>query len=369
MTGARLEISDVTVRFGDRVVLDRVSLTVAPGDVVALLGPSGSGKSTLLKVIAGIIRPEAGHVEIAGTDVTDVPTHRRHVGMVFQDNQLFPHRSVVDNVAFGLQMQGIDRRTRHRRAAELLEQVGLAGFGGRSVTALSGGEAKRVALARTMITEPLVVLLDEPLTGLDRALHDRLAADLRAVLTAAGTTGVLVTHDHDQAAALDARIVELRELSAVGSTTPFRVLELRPGATHDLRRRVLRAAMPDADVRFDGDDLPTTVHLGVASDDQVLAVSTWVRAPFPDRPDAAAIQLRGMATDPAMQGQGLGAMLLDAGVRRARASGADVVWARARSTALAFYLDRNFDAVGDEFDDETTGLPHVLVVREFDRTR
>ena len=217
MTGAPLDVRDVTVRFGERVVLDRVSLEVASGDTVALLGPSGSGKSTLLKVIAGIISPESGSVHIANSDVTRTPTHRRQVGMVFQDNQLFPHRSVVDNVAFGLQMQRVDRRTRHRRASELLEQVGLAGFERRDVTALSGGEAKRVALARTMITDPVVVLLDEPLTGLDRALHDRLATDLRAVLTAARTTAVLVTHDRDEAAAMAARSVELHALSALGS--------------------------------------------------------------------------------------------------------------------------------------------------------
>jgi thiamine transport system ATP-binding protein len=368
MTGATLQVADVTVRFGERTVLDGVSLTAASGDTIALLGPSGSGKSTLLKVIAGIISPDGGRVEVDGVDVTDVPTHRRHVGMVFQDNQLFPHRSVVDNVAFGLQMQGIDRQARHQRANELLEQVGLAGFGSRDVAALSGGEAKRVALARTMITEPLVVLLDEPLTGLDRALHDRLASDLRAVLTAAGTTAVLVTHDRDEAAALDARAVELRELSAGGSAPTLSVVDLRPGDTHDLRRRVLRATMPSADVTFDGDDLPTTVHLGITSDESVLAVSTWVRAPFPARPDASAVQLRGMATDPTMQGRGLGAMLLDAGVRRACASGAALVWARARSTALDFYLRHGFDVVGDEFIDATTGLPHVLVVHEFDAT-
>jgi thiamine transport system ATP-binding protein len=310
------------------------------------------------------VRPVEGSVAVGGTDVTRTPTHLRRVGMVFQDNQLFPHRSVVDNVAFGLQMHRIDRRVRHERANEWLERVGLAGFGPREVVALSGGEAKRVALARTMITEPLVVLLDEPLTGLDRELHDRLAADLRAVLTEAGTTAVLVTHDRDEAATMAARTVELHELG--DSTTHMRVAELQPRETHDLRRRVLRASVPSADVAFDGDDLPTTTHLGIMSGDTVVAVSTWLQAPLEGRPEAAGVQLRGMATDPAMQGRGVGTTLLAAGVERARAAGADVVWARARSTALAFYLAHGFVVVGDEFVDASTGLPHIVVVRQLD---
>jgi thiamine transport system ATP-binding protein len=216
MTGASVDVDQVTVRFGDRVVLDQVSLTMAAGDVVALLGPSGSGKSTLLKAIAGIVRPDSGTIAIDGRDITDVPTHRRHIGLVFQDNQLFPHRSVLDNVAFGLQMTGVDRRIRHLRADEWLDRVGLGGLGAREVAGLSGGEAKRVALARTMITDPRVVLLDEPLTGLDRALHDRLSADLRSVLVDAGTTALLVTHDHDEASMLAERSVGLQDLTDRG---------------------------------------------------------------------------------------------------------------------------------------------------------
>ncbi len=365
MTGASLEVTDVTVRFGERVLLDRVRLAVGSGDTVALVGPSGSGKSTLLKVIAGIVSPAAGSIRIAGADVTQVPTHRRQVGMVFQDNQLFPHRSVIDNVAFGLQMHRVDRRVRHERANQWLERVGLAGFGDRRVGALSGGEAKRVALARTMITEPLVVLLDEPLTGLDRDLHDRLAADLRAVLTEAGTTALLVTHDRDEAATIASRTVELHELGE-DLQMRFRVVELEAGDTHDLRRRVLRASTPSADVVFDGDDLPTTTHLGITSGDTVVAVSTWVRAAPPGRSDANAVQLRGMATEPEMQGNGVGALLLRAGVDRSRATGAELVWARARSTALAFYVAHGFTTIGDEFVDDTTGLPHIVVVHRLD---
>jgi thiamine transport system ATP-binding protein len=193
-------------------VLDRVSLAIPAGDVVALLGPSGSGKSTLLRVIAGIVAPDAGQVFVGGVDVTTTATHRRGIGMVFQDNQLFPHLTVLENVAFGPKMARASRATRHERASRWLRRVGLAGFEQRSVTELSGGEAKRVALARTLAAEPEVVLLDEPLTGLDRDLHDRLAVDLGELLRTTSTTALLVTHDRDEAATIAHRIVQLAEL-------------------------------------------------------------------------------------------------------------------------------------------------------------
>lgn len=193
-------------------VLDEVSLVVQSGEVVALLGPSGSGKSTLLRVIAGIVTPDGGRVLVHGVDVTERPTHLRGVGMVFQDNQLFPHMSVLDNVMFGPKMAGVARSERAERAAKWLRRVGLAGFEGRRVTDLSGGEAKRVALARTLAAEPAVVLLDEPLTGLDRELHDRLAAELGSLLRAAGATALLVTHDPDEAATIADRTVQLADL-------------------------------------------------------------------------------------------------------------------------------------------------------------
>ena len=209
---SRLEVDGVTVRFDGVTVLDGISLTVSDGEVVALLGPSGSGKSTLLRVIAGILVPDEGTVRLDGLDVGDVPTHRRDVGMVFQDNQLFPHRDVLANVAFGLKMAGVGREERNERADAWLARVGLAGFGTRPVTELSGGEAKRVALARTLIAAPRVVLLDEPLTGLDRELHDRLAVELGRILRDAGTTAVLVTHDPDEAATVADRVVALADL-------------------------------------------------------------------------------------------------------------------------------------------------------------
>ena len=207
-----LEVRELVVRFGDTVVLDGHSLTVADGEVVALLGASGSGKSTLLRAVAGLVPVTSGSIVIDGAEVTAVPTHRRAVGMVFQDEQLFPHLSVGDNVAFGLKMAGVPVDERRGRAAELLAMVGLAGFADRQVANLSGGEAKRVALARSLAPEPRVLLLDEPLTGLDRELHDRLVGEVAAVLRRVGTTAVWVTHDADEATAVADRVVHLDEL-------------------------------------------------------------------------------------------------------------------------------------------------------------
>ncbi|MBI4884814.1 MAG: ABC transporter ATP-binding protein [Actinobacteria bacterium] len=204
-----LAVTDVSIRLGDRKVLDHISIELANGEIVALVGPSGVGKSTLLRVIAGLLVADIGSIMLDGCDITALPTYRRHIGLMFQDEQLFPHLSVAGNVAFGLRMQRRPRAEVNRRVGELLTLVGLEGFGARGIERLSGGEAKRVALARALAPEPAVLLLDEPLTGLDRELHDRLVDDLAGMLRAANTTTLLVTHDQDEAAALADRIITL----------------------------------------------------------------------------------------------------------------------------------------------------------------
>ncbi|MFZ4811521.1 MAG: ABC transporter ATP-binding protein [Ilumatobacteraceae bacterium] len=202
-----LDVRDVCVRFGERTVLDRVSLTVGDAEVVALQGPSGSGKSTLLRVIAGLLAPDSGTIVSNGGDITTLAAHRRGIGLVFQDDQLFPHFDVAGNVEFGLRMHGMARAQRQARVAEVLSLVGLPDTHGRSVNSLSGGEAKRVALARSLAPEPPVLLLDEPLTGLDRELHDRLTDDLARLLRATRTSVLMVTHDADEAARIADRII------------------------------------------------------------------------------------------------------------------------------------------------------------------
>ena len=208
-----LQIRNITLRFGERVVLDRISLHVQAGEIVAVLGASGSGKTTLLRVIAGLETPGAGTVWLAGANISATPVHRRGIGMVFQDNQLFPHLSVAENVAYALRVQGTAAPERQRRVRAALELVGLADFEARAVGQLSGGEAKRVAVARALVAAPQVLLLDEPLTGLDNALHARLLADLSALLRARGTTTLHVTHNRAEADAIADRVVEIKNLA------------------------------------------------------------------------------------------------------------------------------------------------------------
>ncbi|WP_309116843.1 ABC transporter ATP-binding protein [Saccharothrix sp.] len=204
-----LGLRGVTVSYGSLVAVSDVDLAVGDGEVVALLGPSGCGKSTLLRAVAGLV-PASGSVTWDGSDLAGVPVHRRGFGLVFQDGQLFPHRDVAGNVAFGLRMHGVDREARRKRVDELLELVGLAGYQRRRVTELSGGEQQRVALARALAPRPRLVLLDEPLSALDRALREQLAVDLARLLREAGATALVVTHDHDEAFTLADRVAVMR---------------------------------------------------------------------------------------------------------------------------------------------------------------
>jgi thiamine transport system ATP-binding protein len=202
-----LAIRDAVVRYGSTVAVDGVSLDVAPGEVVALLGASGSGKSSLLRAVAGLEPLAAGTVSWGGEDLTSVPVHRRGFAMMFQDGQLFPHLSVAANVGYAL--AGRERGARDRRVGELLELVGLAGYGPRPVTALSGGQAQRVALARSLAAEPRLLMLDEPLSALDTGLREHLLGVLDATLQATGTPALYVTHDQDEAFAIADRVAVL----------------------------------------------------------------------------------------------------------------------------------------------------------------
>jgi thiamine transport system ATP-binding protein len=203
----QLRVEGVSVDMGGEVVLDDVSLVAPAGQITCVLGPSGGGKTTLLRAVSGLQPVTAGRIVVGGRDVTDVAVHRRGIGLAFQDRALFTHRDVAANVGFGLRMARWSSADIHRRVDEVLELVGLAGFGPRRVDRLSGGEAQRVALARALAPGPGVLCLDEPLGALDRVLHERLMVELRALFNGLSTTVVHVTHDQREALALADHLV------------------------------------------------------------------------------------------------------------------------------------------------------------------
>jgi thiamine transport system ATP-binding protein len=214
-----LSIRDLTVRFGATVAVDDVTLELETGQVLAVLGPSGCGKSTLLRAVAGLEASYAGSIAYDGEDLAGVPTHRRGFALMFQDGQLFPHQSVARNVGYPLRLRHAGRASIEATVAGLLELVGLPGLGERMPTTLSGGERQRVALARALAVSPRLLLLDEPLSALDANLRERLAGDLREILHLAGTTALLVTHDHEEAFAVADRMAVMREGRVVQSGT------------------------------------------------------------------------------------------------------------------------------------------------------
>jgi thiamine transport system ATP-binding protein len=204
-----LVIRDLCVRYGDVVAVADFDLDVASREVVTVLGPSGCGKSSVLSAITGIVEPAGGSICWGGIELRTVPTHLRGVGMMFQDNALFPHRDVAGNIGFGLKMQKQPKEFISHRVEEMLDLVGLPGLGQRGVDELSGGQQQRVALARALAPEPGLLLLDEPLGALDRDLRDRLADDLKEIFTRTGTTVLFVTHDRDEAARVGDRTVTM----------------------------------------------------------------------------------------------------------------------------------------------------------------
>ncbi len=218
-----LAVEHISKSFGDTAALHDLTLSVAAGEIVAILGPSGCGKSTLLQVIAGLLTPDRGDIRWEGNSQLQVPTHRRGFGLMFQDYALFPHRNVFENIAFGLRMMGLSRPEIQRRVSELLQQVGLPGLETRDVNTLSGGEQQRVALARALAPKSRLLMLDEPIGSLDRTLRDRLLVELRAVLQREGLTVLYVTHDQQEAFAIADRIVVLRAGHVAQIGTPQQI--------------------------------------------------------------------------------------------------------------------------------------------------
>jgi spermidine/putrescine transport system ATP-binding protein len=220
---AVLSARDLGKTFGVERVVDGVSLSLAPGEFFALLGPSGCGKTTTLRMLAGLERPSTGRVRLDGADVTARPANRRDVGLVFQDLVLFPHMTVAENVAYGLARAGVDRPERDERVASMLDLVGLAGFGERDPASLSGGQRQRVALARSLVTEPRVLLLDEPLSSLDRGLREELQTELTRIQREVGTAFLYVTHDQESAMTMADRVAVMADGRLVETGTPERL--------------------------------------------------------------------------------------------------------------------------------------------------
>src|ERR1700712_728606 len=207
LSGVRKVFSDRARRGHDVVAVEGADLTVADGELFAILGPSGSGKTTVLRMIAGFEQPTAGTIRLGGVDVTEVPARHRDVNTVFQDYALFPHMTVAQNVEYGLKVSGVAKAERRRRPAEAPDMVRLGDHGPRRPTHLSGGQRQRVALARALVGRPGVLLLDEPLGALDLKLREQMQVELQQIRRAAGITFVLVTHDQDEALILADRVV------------------------------------------------------------------------------------------------------------------------------------------------------------------
>lgn len=218
---AGLSVRGLAVTYGDLRAVNGVDLEVAAGEVVALLGASGSGKSSLLRAVAGLEDVAAGEVAWDGRSMVRVPVHKRGFGLMFQDGQLFEHRDVGSNIAYGL--TGLPRAQRGERVREMLALVGLPGFERRRVTTLSGGQAQRVALARALAPAPRLLLLDEPLSALDRALREQLATDVRTILRRGGTTALYVTHDQDEAMTVADRVGVMEAGRLLRLDTPQRL--------------------------------------------------------------------------------------------------------------------------------------------------
>ena len=225
MTETAIEFVDVIKRYGNATAVDRISFSIAKGELVTFLGPSGCGKTTSLRLIAGLELPTEGQVRIAGRDVSRDPASERNVGMVFQSYALFPHMTVLENVAYGPTIRGVAKAEARDRARAILDQVGLGGLEGRLPSELSGGQQQRVAVARAIVQQPDVLLFDEPLSNVDAKLRRKVRAEIRDLQQRFGLTAVYVTHDQEEALAVSDRIVVMKmgQIAQIG--TPSELYE------------------------------------------------------------------------------------------------------------------------------------------------
>ncbi len=260
-----LTLQGISKRFGEVVALRQTSLSIASGELLALLGPSGCGKTTTLRIVAGFEPPDTGRVYIGREDVTHLPPNRRQLGMVFQNYGLFPHLTVGENVAFGLKMRGVPRPEISRRVSEMLQTVRLPGMEGRYVSQLSGGQQQRVALARSLVTNPRIFLLDEPLGALDKNLREGMQFELRQLQRRLGITTILVTHDQEEALTMSDRVVVMNAGRILQIGAPVEIYE-RPrtrfvaeflGTANVLDAAVVSTGGPEGRIALLRDDAPT----------------------------------------------------------------------------------------------------------------
>ena len=249
-----LRLEGLAKSYGATVAVEAVDLEVGHGEFVSLLGPSGCGKTTILRMIAGLIEPTAGRIRLAGEDITAKPVHKRNLGYVFQSYALFPHMSVAENVAFGLRRRGRAEAEIESRVARALELVHLHGLGERLPRALSGGQQQRVALARAIVTEPTVLLLDEPLSNLDALLRDAMRVELKRLQQELGITTIFVTHDQAEALTLSDRIAVLNKgrLEQMGAPREIYHRPATPFVAGFIgRSNFLRGRVAGAELRLD----------------------------------------------------------------------------------------------------------------------
>ena len=298
MADAHLRLTHVTKRFGDAAAVDDVSFEVPRGSFATLLGPSGCGKTTTLRMIAGFYEPDAGDIELAGKRINNLPAHRRGAAMVFQDYALFPHMSVRDNVGYGLRLQRKSRTEVAKRVDDTLKFVGLAGLGDRQPNQLSGGQQQRVAVARALVVEPQILLLDEPLSNLDAKLRESLRWELRALQQRLQMTFIYVTHDQDEALSLSDWVAVMNAGKVEQAGTPWEIYyHPRTAFLADFVGAVNLVPSTVRDVK----DRSATVSLGsVAAPVRVpegMTLSTGERVRLCIRPESLALRAASASGD------------------------------------------------------------------------